>query len=294
LASPYAVAEATAPTQPVRSLLRAARVLVGEDANAGVEGDWRQGFEIRPDNCVEAELYDPICIGPMDEPPFAEPAPDRLDSPVNEPGDFYYPFLIETSFECNSTGIFSRDDEARVLRQLNASIPKAVENALWTGMGNVERKRLASPDATVLGAGAVDPVEALGLLSEALGNCGAGGRGMIHGPELAINAMLGDNRIIEEGENLVTKVRKDFVIPGSGYPGTAPNGAAPAAGTEWVYATRIVTVRLEATPTVLTPEGMLRVDELTGRRINWVQVRAQIAAAVSFDCCQYGVLVTVT
>jgi hypothetical protein len=138
---------------------------------------------------------------------------------------------------------FSRDVEpyaARATRIMDASTSKLLERELWLGeiaeMDDLPNPRLATPDAvnvTPVG-GPVSPQAAVARLMGGLTDAGMGD-GMIHAP-VSIGI-----RMPETWRNEQTYADHGFVVvSGTGYPGIGPNGT----GTNWVYATEIVNVRL--------------------------------------------------
>jgi len=103
------------------------------------------------------------------------------------------------------------------------------------------------------------------------------------------DAWLSSDNATIEGSRMVTVNRGDHIISGTGYPGTGPGGAAPAAGSAWAYATGPIQVRVGDTqvfPETL-PEAMDRIH-------NKIEYRAERFAAANFDpCCHFAVLVDI-
>lgn len=99
---------------------------------------------------------------------------------------------------------------------------------------------------------AFTPKQALLAATQALGNCAIGARGFIHAPvyvaEDWVSQRLG--RLSDPSDptsRLMTNVRGDYIVGGSGYSGVGPTGhplATPADGFAWVYATGPVGVLL--------------------------------------------------
>jgi hypothetical protein len=276
---------------PVHSLVRCAP---SPDA-AGQR--WEYGFRFRPDNCIDISTWDPHC----DDPPGEGDVPggEVLKTPAgaNEEWEDYFPVLAETVYQCDSTGWTPQDDGA-ALRQLEAAFPKAVGFEFWTGELRPTNRHLAdvtANDVTPTVGTAVDPVDALASLVQAIADCGGGGRGMIHAtPYLASLWACGDC-IVEEGNCLVTKVGRHIVVPDPGYPGTGPNGAVPAAGSTWAYATGMVQVLLGPAQ-VLRPDATLMTATVTEGLVerhgivNAIEIRAERAFAAWWGCCHAAVL----
>lgn len=102
------------------------------------------------------------------------------------------------------------------------------------------------------GATAMSPKQAQLALTEALGDCAIGARGFLHAPVgLAEDwasqrlARLSDPK--DPTSKLITNVRGDYIVGGSGYSGAGPVDhplATPAAGHAWAYATGPIGVLL--------------------------------------------------
>lgn len=76
---------------------------------------------------------------------------------------------------------------------------------------------------------------------------------------------------------------------GSGYPGTGPAGAAPAAGSTWVFATGPVAVW--RSDVYMVPNDL---SEAVDRSINDVTVYAERYYAVGYSCAVLAVNVDLT
>ncbi len=75
-------------------------------------------------------------------------------------------------------------------------------------------------------------------------------------------------------------------MPGGGYPGTAPDGSAPAYGVNWMYITGAVFgyrsgIKLNGTKI-----------EHFDRSVNTLKVIAERTYVLGWDCCQFGVAVS--
>lgn len=111
---------------------------------------------------------------------------------------------------------------------------------------------ILNPDGATSGAVAMSPKQALLALTQALGNCAIGARGVIHAPVYVAEDWAAQSLAItsdpkDRESNLITNVRGDYVVGGSGYTGAGPAGHAletPAEGHAWAYATGPVGVLL--------------------------------------------------
>lgn len=96
------------------------------------------------------------------------------------------------------------------------------------------------------------PKQALLALTQALGNCGLGIRGFIHAPVYLAEDWAGEQYITLSDNSdttspLITHVRGDYVVGGSGYSGVGPEGhvfETPQDGFAWAYASAPVGVLL--------------------------------------------------
>lgn len=210
----------------------------------------------------------------------------------------YEPFIIEVPYTCSSFGFQAADYEKRARRQLMATMHKALENEFWTGSINPNNLSLVgstpNDDAHVLNPGgaaapvAVSPGVALMLLSQALANCGSGGRGMIHATPALAERWVNLTAVQCNDKLITTCARGDIIVNGSGYPGTGPEGQpAPGPNEVWAYATGMVNLRL-GDPEVYPKEF----SEAFDRGTNTVTYRGEIVASAVHDlCCSFAVLV---
>jgi hypothetical protein len=240
--------------------------------------------------------------------------------PVGQDAVFYEPLVLEVPYRCST---FSRleweDYRQRALYNLMLGKSKALEAEFWSGAKIPTNPSLVrstpNDDDHILNPGgaaaptAVSPGVALVLIAQALSNCGAGGRGMIHAtPALAerwsnltaINWMPKDSTCLalpEEMQDriagdcvLATPARGDIVINGAGYPGTGPLGQPPPGPNQvWAYATSMVNVIVGEEQ--VYPDSL---SEALDRATNTVEARAECSAAAVYDlCCSFAVLVDI-
>jgi hypothetical protein len=260
----------------------------------GLQGDptlaWMRGVQWTPTGCVEAHAWDPNCAN--------WPKGNKSTPPEIQGRYQTDPFVIETAYSCLMTGSTIGDDlRAIALEQLELATPKALEYQFWTNTLGSRMQSLDSTateitgltsDATIItGSGGFDRQVGLALAGQALANCGAGTQGMIHAPAWIVELWFGDGLVTEEDGHLVTGVRKDRVVAGSGYPGTGPGGAAVSGTFSWIYATGPVEVYLGDADIIGE-----QISESLDRRTNTAEFRAERAALVRFDpCCHAAVLI---
>jgi hypothetical protein len=201
-----------------------------------------------------------------------------LDTDASAPE--WTPYFLAANYKCSAFGWSDNDYAGRARRLLEAATPKLLEWEFWGGQlataASLPNGFLAgSPDST----GAADSVqEGLAVLENELGQCGYGGRGMIHCPPYAVPFM--GNAVRREG-NLLLTMRDTIVVPGSGY------ATFYDAGPFDMYATGLTDVRL----------GDINVDDDVknsfDRATNTVVVRAYRPALASWDqLCHAKVTVT--
>lgn len=219
----------------------------------------------------------------------APPAPAAKTANIEQTTRGATAFTVYAEFECSPVGLanaesIASDALARV-EQLQ------VETAFWTGTAggqDIVFPHLAA-DAEVLdGQGVVlqsvaspvvtgaDIVHALGALEQELADCYAG-QGLIHVPRSVLPALAAWNLITESDGRLVTTAG-NVVVAGGGYTGSGPDGAAPAAGTAWIYATG-------AAWGYRSDVYVSRVRDSLDRSSNTLRMLAERNYLVGFECC---------
>jgi len=147
----------------------------------------------------------------------------------------------------------------------------------WTH--NIRLQTAASPLVT----GGEDVDVALGQLESNLASC-YGGQGVIHIPYFALPTFTSRMLVLPESPNgPLRTLAGNLVVPGVGYTGSSPAGAAPAAGTSWIY----------ATGAVFGFRSEVYVREFPGtfdRAENTVRMIASRKYLFGFECCHYGAL----
>lgn len=282
-------------SEPVlHGLLQSARVLTpGED---GVPERWEGGFGIWTGSCDGAKAWDPCT--PHDNIRYDRQKDSQTDEPDYEP---YQPFVAYTTVTCSSFGFEGANYVERAKSMLTDFQSSAIEREFWTGEAIDANPHLISTpfddDHIVNPGGAgnatipVSPREALILLTQAIAECYGDVRGMIHASPGLVTAWLDMGAVAHDDDGrLVSVVRGDFIVAGSGYDRTVgPHGAPLVTGQqEWAFATGMVYV-LVGDDIEVYPETLA---EALDRQTNTVEFRAERTAAVWHDgCCQFAVLV---
>jgi hypothetical protein len=272
LLAPPAIVQGPAITPGLHGLVASAVPATEDDDR------WEAGFSWQAENCVVARAWSVDCsqidgtYTPATKSVAAIPT-------IGENA----PVTLELATLCSSAGWRQNDFVGRVTRQMEATTSNALESEFWTGVENPTNQKLAAGAATTqLGGGtAQTPALGLALLEQALATCMSGARGMIHAsPALVSKWAYEGGALMVDGPRLVTTARGSVVVAGGGYPGTGPDGSAPAAGNTWAYATGMVQVRLGAIQVI--PDSL---DAALDRRRNTLEYRAERSASAIFDPC---------
>lgn len=199
----------------------------------------------------------------------------------------YYPFLVETTFTASTMALTPEKVQERAQQAIDLILQKAVEQELWTGeiakkltVADNQNRYLASSEAVDLTPTAGTGVKVgfgQALLEGALGKRTVFGHsGVIHAPR-ALGDTLKTVLDVKDYTTLTTPLNNN-VVAGSGYPGTGPNGTAPAGNLYWMYATGPVTVRVgELQYTQLTP------NHAVDARRNIIEYSASVPVAVTWS-----------
>lgn len=213
------------------------------------------------------------------------------------------PFTVYASITCSPVGNWWEEAEARTVNALTEGEARAVEQVFWTGQiqhpsGSVIYPHLAAnaevhsgdgiillqPAALTPVTGAVDIVEAVGILESRLGTC-YGSVGVIHAPREAL-AHMSANFLIEKSGQQIRTEGGTLVAFGAGYPGTSPAGVQPPSGTVWLYGTGAITLR--RSEITLTSNRVQGLD----RSVNTLQLFAERTYVIGWDCCLFAIPVT--
>lgn len=211
-------------------------------------------------------------------------------------------FAVYTWLDCTPAGVGGVDElKRRTLEAHNRNAPTVVEQVFWTGGEFSTAQHLAEDTAvtetvggsvvnlqtaaTVLVTGAVDVVEAIGRLEQAMAGC-YGGTPLIHVPRGAV-AHLAANHLVETRGSRMTTTAGSIVVPAPGYPGTAPDGSTPAAGTVWFYATGAVKM-LQSEPLFIARN----VREMITRDVNDATFIVEQRFTLAWDCCHFAIPVS--
>jgi hypothetical protein len=237
MASLSTVFRDTAPVEPAPyGLLSPATTVITSD-----EAHWQAGFEHLTTDFVQV-----LNVGAEGTTVSAIVVPGE--------GDFsreYIPFSVKVSFRASTMGNTPEEIRTVVENVLDAATQKAVEREFWTG--EIAKQMvadepdhpnlyLASAAADIVNPAVGTPVKTkygLALLEQALGDSGIGERGVIHATR-GVASALG----IKGADGRIETPIGNYLVAGTGYTGSGPDGSAPTGDQAWMYATGPVTVRL--------------------------------------------------
>lgn len=255
---------------------------------ATADQHWQLGVEFEPITCSRADITFESC-----------PASGGLDKTARDVLGLSAsnPFTVYTMAQCSTVGFVDRAQELAAA-VLTAGEARAVEREFWTGELGVtphlaEDTAITGSDgeveqsaATVLVSGAVDVVEGIARLEEALGDC-YGNEGVIHVSPSVLTHMCAYGIAYRDGPRMRT-CNGHLIAAGAGYPGTAPNGSAPATGSRWAYATGAVFLYRSAVNFVGANPG-----EIVNRTKNTVAQIAERTYVVGWDCCHFALPISI-
>jgi hypothetical protein len=263
-------------------------------------------------------IYQPVCSTPQstyDEciaitgSGGAPPPPPYITNSVNVTPRIATPFEVVMEFDCAAVGMpdaatmekaaFDSSESWQVERSFWSGIaatqtvvfPHLAANAvvtdpmlLGTGGGTVSVQTAAVVVSGSGGSGGAANIgEVLGLIEEGIGNCYSG-VGIIHVPVKVLDTMAANGLVTRQGSRLYTP-NGNKIAAGNGYPGTAPNGSAPPAGSSWIYGTgNAFCYRSEP----FTTEDRDAFD----RRTNTKRMQTRRRYCLGWDCCHFAGLVS--
>lgn len=214
------------------------------------------------------------------------------------------PFACYVEFDCSPVGL--ADAQGLADEALTKVSGWQLEKAFWTGVagktktGNVAQTTvfphlaatatLTDPNdssivlqpttnTSVTGSSTTDVADGLGQLQGALATC-YHGTGVIHVPTVALPTLVAWDLVEDRDGGLYTHIGNRVVV-GQGYPGTSPWGAAPAAGSTWIYATGAVFG-------YTAPVEVGSLNELFDRSENTHHMIAQQVYVLGFECCLFA------
>lgn len=247
---------------------------------------WQQGVTWI-DRCPTGDTTYDECLTATSESTPAEPPAKSAN--VGQEYRGATPFTVYAEFECTPIGV---GDAQNVARDALARVEqRQVEAAFWTGAaggqdvvfphlaGDAEvaaGEVVLQPAASPLVTGGADVAHALGALEQELADCYSG-QGLIHVPRSALPTLAAWN-LIEDRDGALYTLAGNRIVAGAGYTGSGPDGAAPADGTTWIYATGPVWgYRSEV--------FVSQIRDSLNRSVNTLQMLAERTYLIGFECC---------
>lgn len=232
-------------------------------------------------NCLDTVVPTTFCPDAPEEKDFE--APHWIDG---------IRFAVYGGISCKPFGFSEERGLAKITEVFKAKESVGVERALMESRfidgpdddpgAGVDLRWPAATDLTP-GAGAVAPEVGLAILEGHAGSIYAGVP-TIHAPRTIGSLLASDDAIVVTAGKAYSKLGSKVAI-GSGYeyPNNGPTGAAPAAGTLWMYATGEVFL-------ARSPQVAVKTMDTVNNDIYALAERAYVAA---IDCYAAAVRVTV-
>ncbi len=275
---------------------------------AGLGAHWQQGVTWQERCGGAGTVYDAcLAVTGSGGTPAAQ---GSLAANVTQTNRGATAFTVYAEFDCSPVGqgLTQADLDNKAVEALAKMEAFQVTRAFWTGTAGYTGSPPGTAQSTVyphlaedtvlddaqgirlqtaaspLVTGGEDPAVALGQVEAALAQC-YGGQGVIHIPYLALPTFTSRMLMMPESANgPIRTLAGNLVVPGVGYTGSSPAGAAPAAGTAWIYATGAVFgYRSEVFAQQFT--------ETFDRSENTVKSLASRTYLFGFECCHIGALV---
>lgn len=209
--------------------------------------------------------------------------------------------------DCSPVGGSPETDQQRAMDALDRVQEYQIEQAFWTGaadggaivtfphlaanaqvldpvFSSTQNVRLQLAATVVTGA-VIDPVEALGRLEDALGDC-VQGRGIIHVTVTVFDA-LADHFLVSPTSGRMQTARGNLVAVGDGYTGSAPDGTSTP-GVHYMYATPPIFAYRSA-------PGLAGVTfkESFDRATNTAKLIAERVCVLGYGCCLLAIPVSI-
>lgn len=203
---------------------------------------------------------------------------------VNLPIVEHVPTLAVVEDRCSTWGFSERDFKGRATTLLENATSTALAFEFWAGIQaqkeGYPNDYLTNPATCVdITPGTTPSINrGVQILEDALASNGFGGKGMIHvQPQTTPDSLI----VRREGPLLLTQ-RDNIVVADTGYTGWGPNNVVPAAGTAYIYATDLVSVRIDSIRVI--PDSFEEaLDRGNNGEPNTITFRAERFVAATFD-----------
>lgn len=245
------------------------------------------GLESFIDLCPSG-VIPPSGVSPLD---FVKPAERNTQFCAADP------FVVVGSYQCPPVGRPSGEAFEIARKRLLVWEGHDVEEVFWTGTVDSGAGTTVVNPSLAFGndecgilpidvnpAGAVDIVQAIAILENALGDivsCGA----TIHIPYGLLNYLARFHLLVEK-DGLFYTPSGTLIIAGHGYPGSGPANVVADPGETWIFGTG---------PVILVRGNVIQVpdniSQAVDRNLNNVTVRAERFYAVGFSCVDLAIRV---
>ena len=211
---------------------------------------WRQGVTWQ-DFCGGADTtYADACGISVGAGGAVTPSAPSLDSTAGLMNRGATAFTVYAEFDCSLIGL---PEDNQAVDALARSEAYQVSRAFWTGQAGGQATvwphlaadtvlddpqgiRLQTAASPVL-TGADDAAVVVGLIDARLA-ADYGGQGVVHVPPVALPTLKSRALVHRDDTTGVLLTPGGHrIVSAAGYSGSGPNGAAPAAGSAWIYAT---------------------------------------------------------
>lgn len=267
---------------------------------------WQQGITWQ-DRCSAGGTVMDECLA-VTGTGGAPTAQAALASNVTQQNRGATPFTIYAEFDCAPVGQGLSEADLKNVAEEVLAMNEAyqVSKAFWTGVAGTTAGPTATTTvfphlaanatlddpqsirlqtaASALVTGGDDAAVALGQLESSLAAC-YGGVGVVHIPYFAVPTFVARALVRQGADGLWYTASGNKVVFGQGYTGSSPAGAAPAAGTSWIYGTGAM---FGYRSDVFVPPFPQNFD----RAKNTVKYLASRTYLLAFECCHFGALVT--
>lgn len=229
----------------------------------------------------------------------APPAPPAKTENIEQTFRGATAFTVFAEFDCSPVGLA---DAATVAEDSLARVESSqIESAFWTGAAGgqpglvlphlaanaevLDSSGIVLQSAATIAVTGDDVAIGLGQLEHQLDQCNASSQGVIHIPRFALPTFTASLLVTEVNGRLMTQSGNLVVVSGD-YPGTSPAGAAPDAGTAWIYATGpVFAYRSDVFAT--------RVPDSFDRAENTVKMIAERTYVIGYSCCLLAALINI-
>lgn len=288
---------------PEKSLLGFGLFSVAENRSdpAETRGHWKSGIEWQ-NVCPDANTTYDACVATNSLNVAVTGTPDAKSATATRTRWGATPFTVFVEIDCSPPGFWESADEI-INRAFNESAPFEVEQVFWTGtVGGVAdlalphlaaataitdestTLQLATANVGPTGAGtSLDPVEAMGVIDQALSMC-VKGVGTIHVPAELL-AHLKAWLLVTEANGVLYSPAGHKIAVSAGYPGTSPAGEIPADAL-WMYGTG--PVFLYHSRGKLLGNNTAALD----RSVDTLKKIFERTYVIGYDCCLFGVAVS--